>query len=461
METPQGAAQAEAKAYKKQQHKSESLATTTSASQSVADQAVKGKKRARSFSSIAEAGDGDDNSLSKQRAAQLLTSAHAGKQRSSHSATAPQAHGASKNALRGLKADQKLDMAVAADTKQQAAAKPELQHILHAGAQPKAKKLKTASHINSKPTAPSGTQGNNQAHSGPATQQAASTPPAGEHRADASAAKGKQKKLGRNARLRLKRQAYRQQALLTSSTESQGQPAAEAAVAQPAAHQSKKTKAAREQSLSATRHGKVASEPGIAVQAVSGDDKQIATLPAKPGGSAVKQRQQPAATAPAPAEKSDVLPTGKLKKKGLLEQMRSKLSGGRFRMLNEQLYTTEGQHAFQMMQAQPDLYQQYHEVCIQPASLFPAFGALHPSLYIAVAKLSRLNCIQCVALTAAAAAFWFWTVRSVCDWADLLLRWLRKEGCVSMSSSAAKFDKAQTQLLQLGQLLHGPVQHTS
>ena len=379
-------AQAEAKAYRDQQNQSKFSVDTSSASQFVAGQVVKGKKRARSLSSTAEAGDGNDNSPSTQAAAQLLSFAQAGKQRGAETAKAPQAHAASKSVLRGLKADQKLEMAVTAGIKQRAAAKPELQPTLTAGAQPKAKKSRTTTHISSKPTATHCPQGNLQAQSGsPAPQQAAGIPAAGEHRPDATAAKGKQKKVGRNARLRLKRQAYRQQALLSSNTEAQGQPAAEAGVAQPAARLSRKTSTARAESLSATRHGRSLTAAGSGAQAVSGNTKQGATLPAKPGGSAVKQRQQLAASAAVPAEKPDALPAGKLKKKGLLEQMRSKLSGGRFRMLNEQLYTSEGQHAFQMMQAQPDLYQQYHEVCTCfLASLLPC--SLYSSLHFAIAK---------------------------------------------------------------------------
>lgn len=359
-------AQAEAKAYKDQLPVARS-----SASQFVKGQPVQGKKRAHSLNSKPEAGDCDDNSFSKQAAAQLPTSTQAGKQRGSEAATTRQAHATSKSALPGLKADQKLDMAVTAGTRQQAAAKPETQPIFNAGDQPKVKKLKTASHTSSKPIATDRPQGKIQAQTVLAQQQATSIPAAGENRPDATAAKGKQKKLGRNARLRLKRQAYRQQALLSSSTEPQGQPAAEAAAAQPAAHLSKKTKTAGEGSLSAVSHGRLPMAAGTGAQAVSGHAKQTATLPGKPGGSIVKQGPQTAAAAAAPAEKPDSLPAGKLKKKGLLEQMRSKLSGGRFRMLNEQLYTSKGQHAFQMMQAQPDLYQQYHEVCF-PATCFPA-----------------------------------------------------------------------------------------
>ncbi|KAK9820076.1 hypothetical protein WJX72_005839 [[Myrmecia] bisecta] len=41
--------------------------------------------------------------------------------------------------------------------------------------------------------------------------------------------------------------------------------------------------------------------------------------------------------------------------------MRAKLQGGRFRWLNEELYTSRGEEAFRLMQEQPDLYEQYHE----------------------------------------------------------------------------------------------------
>lgn len=49
---------------------------------------------------------------------------------------------------------------------------------------------------------------------------------------------------------------------------------------------------------------------------------------------------------------------------GLLARMREQLSGGRFRWLNEQLYTCPGEEAFTLMQGQPELFQQYHEVHI-------------------------------------------------------------------------------------------------
>ena len=318
-------------------------------------QAAKGKNRACSVTDISEAGVGDNDSLSTQVAAQPITSAQAGKVKGEKAITAPQASVASGSVLGGLKHSQ---------------AESQLPHTSSADAQPTAKKGKTPNAISSKLTAGNCAPGNTQALSVPATQQAADTPAAGEHRPDATAAKGKQKKLGRNARLRLKRQAHRQQALLSSTTNPET--TAEAATAQPAAHLSKKSKAARAESLPAITHGKSSGEQGSVAQAVSVNGSQMATL-AKPAGSNGKQGQKLAASAASPtrsAEKADSLPAAKLKKSGLLEQMRSKLSGGRFRMLNEQLYTTEGQHAFHMMQAQPDLYQQYHEVCTCPSTCF-------------------------------------------------------------------------------------------
>lgn len=41
--------------------------------------------------------------------------------------------------------------------------------------------------------------------------------------------------------------------------------------------------------------------------------------------------------------------------------MRQRLQGGRFRWLNETLYTTDGSEALRLMNDQPELMQQYHE----------------------------------------------------------------------------------------------------
>lgn len=375
--------------------------------------AAKGKKRARSDTS--EAGVSDNDSLSKQIAAQLITSAQAGKPRASKAITAPQAPAASASVLGGLKQTQ---------------AKSELQHA--SSAQPTAKKGKTSNAISSKLTATSCPPGNIQAPSVPATQQPAVVPAAGEPRPDATAPKGKQGKLGRNARLRLKRQAHRQQALLSSTSDCET--TAEAATAQPAAHLSKKSKAARADSLPAITQGKSSSAQGSAAQSVSVNDSQMATL-AKPAGSSVKQGQKLATSAASPtrsAQKADSLPAAKLKKTGLLEQMRSKLSGGRFRMLNEQLYTTEGQHAYHMMQAQPDLYQQYHEVCTCPTCLSTCF--VHSGLNTTPCRCIHRRRLRDFVSSHVINSIW-WQLPSMLLY-GFVLHVVRPNGCCICSSNA-------------------------
>ncbi|ORX49490.1 hypothetical protein DM01DRAFT_1106006 [Hesseltinella vesiculosa] len=42
-------------------------------------------------------------------------------------------------------------------------------------------------------------------------------------------------------------------------------------------------------------------------------------------------------------------------------KMKEKLSGARFRWLNEKLYTTEGNEAFGLFQEKPELFDEYHE----------------------------------------------------------------------------------------------------
>lgn len=331
-------------------------------------QAAKSKKRVRGCSSTPETGNGSSNSFSKNGAAQLALSANAAKWRSSKSLTAPQPHGSFTPVLPGQhfrEADQKLDLAVTADTKQQIEPASELQHTSVAAAQPKAKKAKKASAVssNSNILAVNPSNGSIQDPLVPATETGGNSSHA--------AAKGKQKKLGRNARLRLKRQAYRQQAL--STLHSQGQPVGEAAVAK----MSNNAAAARHLRLTVARQEEPPSAPGAPVQKVLGGGRQVAASTTKVDAGYVKHRQRHAAPA-LPSVQSpqltDSKPAGKVQKKGLLEQMRSKLCGGRFRMLNEQLYTSAGQHAFHMMQGQPELYQQYHEVCMCSAYLSVRLG---------------------------------------------------------------------------------------
>ena len=47
----------------------------------------------------------------------------------------------------------------------------------------------------------------------------------------------------------------------------------------------------------------------------------------------------------------------------LLGKMRSKLQGGHFRWLNEQMYTQPGKQAYQLMHEDPSMFEEYHEVC--------------------------------------------------------------------------------------------------
>ena len=49
------------------------------------------------------------------------------------------------------------------------------------------------------------------------------------------------------------------------------------------------------------------------------------------------------------------------KKLSLIDKMRAKLSGGHFRMLNEQLYTTKGDEALHLVQQNPGVFDAYHE----------------------------------------------------------------------------------------------------
>ena len=182
---------------------------------------------------------------------------------------------------------------------------------------------------------------------------------------DAAAVTAKQKKLGRNARLRLKRQAYRQQQQAATS-QSPAETESATQIALPFTNASSKEQVAGSEDLPHKRQ-----KPSqVSASEALPDIGDALASPAQPGATSVKKKQEdsvPIAPFAQSVGSPKALSRGKLKKKAnLLEQMRSKLSGGRFRMLNEQLYTSAGQDAFQMMQGQPDLYQQYHEVGTHP-----------------------------------------------------------------------------------------------
>ncbi len=210
-----------------------------------------------------------------------------------------------------------------------------------------------------------------------ADESAAAAGPAG------SAPGGKQKKkMGRKARLRLKRQALRQQQEQTGagdapddgvSTDVAAQPGKVAVTKRATVKAAKRTAEPVDGQLTpldgqtAVSKGKAAplngqSKPASAAatpeQLLSGSASS-AKRSKKKGQQDLLTQTSSAAGEQLPARSTDA---SKKKSKSLLEQMRSKLSGGRFRMLNEQLYTSEGEEAFNMMQGQPDLFEQYHEV---------------------------------------------------------------------------------------------------
>ncbi|KAG0037499.1 25S rRNA (adenine645-N1)-methyltransferase [Podila clonocystis] len=78
-----------------------------------------------------------------------------------------------------------------------------------------------------------------------------------------------------------------------------------------------------------------------------------------------EKKEKKEAPAPAPAKKAVPAPAPtpitqpKLTK--LQEQMKKTLAGGKFRFLNEQLYTTTGDEAFSLFQSKPELFDEYHE----------------------------------------------------------------------------------------------------
>ncbi|KAL3697177.1 hypothetical protein R1sor_011253 [Riccia sorocarpa] len=59
------------------------------------------------------------------------------------------------------------------------------------------------------------------------------------------------------------------------------------------------------------------------------------------------------------------------KSQSFLEKMRAKLSGGRFRMLNESLYTCKGDEAFELFQEDPGAFELYHTGYQEQMSKWP------------------------------------------------------------------------------------------
>ncbi|KAF0712971.1 hypothetical protein AaE_011900 [Aphanomyces astaci] len=113
------------------------------------------------------------------------------------------------------------------------------------------------------------------------------------------------------------------------------------------------------------------------------------------------QKVKSAASDKAPVTKQPVYPQSEKAKakKGaaagglsaMQEQMKKRLEGGKFRMLNEQLYTTTGDEAFDSFQAEPELFDTYHEGFREMAEKWPAnpldkfidYVKLHPKAIVA------------------------------------------------------------------------------
>ncbi|KAF9126171.1 25S rRNA (adenine645-N1)-methyltransferase, partial [Mortierella sp. 14UC] len=85
---------------------------------------------------------------------------------------------------------------------------------------------------------------------------------------------------------------------------------------------------------------------------------------------ATTKKEKKAAATPAPA--APATPAAKQPKlTKLQEQMKKTLAGGKFRFLNEQLYTTTGEEAFNLFQSKPELFDEYHEGFRSQVELWP------------------------------------------------------------------------------------------
>ncbi|KAM3584701.1 25S rRNA (adenine645-N1)-methyltransferase [Umbelopsis sp. WA50703] len=98
------------------------------------------------------------------------------------------------------------------------------------------------------------------------------------------------------------------------------------------------------------------------------NEKQKKKLQAALAKSASSQNEKATAQknedkkAPKPQTQPDEAPAKQQPKLTPLQQkMKEKLSGSRFRWLNEQLYTTPGDEAFTLFQEKPELFDHYHE----------------------------------------------------------------------------------------------------
>lgn len=87
-----------------------------------------------------------------------------------------------------------------------------------------------------------------------------------------------------------------------------------------------------------------------------------------------KGKKEKKAAAPTPAPVAPVVAAPQTKQPKLTklqEQMKKTLAGGKFRFLNEQLYTTTGEEAFDLFQSKPELFDEYHEGFRSQVELWP------------------------------------------------------------------------------------------
>lgn len=93
--------------------------------------------------------------------------------------------------------------------------------------------------------------------------------------------------------------------------------------------------------------------------------KKKAPAPSKPAPAAsTPQKQQPSAPKAEPKQAdsdSEAEEAGTDNLTGLQAKMKAKLEGGRFRFINEKLYSTVGKEAFSLFQKQPELFDVYHD----------------------------------------------------------------------------------------------------
>lgn len=75
------------------------------------------------------------------------------------------------------------------------------------------------------------------------------------------------------------------------------------------------------------------------------------------------QQEKKEIPAPLPSVSKNLTP--------LQQKMMAKLSGSRFRWINEQLYTTSSEHALQLVKEQPSLFDEYHQGFRSQVQLWP------------------------------------------------------------------------------------------